>query len=208
MVGKFLVKNQGLRGHFQRFLSKIFKKSKNAAPPPGPDFGKFSPRLPSSCFSLFRARSGKTRAKKTLKSDGGVLKFRPWWPSPATSTTPAHTTAAHPPHRGASQTGGAGGGGGRGAGGPRCENETPISKISKFNCWEIFDQKPAAEGALSKVFFKNLQNIKKSKGRKATSGFEREFRGGVASGQLAHRGQQLAKMIDRSSIFDIDDKNM
>ena len=128
MVRKILVKNQGLRGHFQRFLSKIFKKSKNAAPPPGPDFGKISPRLPSSCFSLFRARSGKTRAKKTLKSDGGVLKFRPWWPSPATSTTPAHTTAAHPPHRGASQTGGAGGGGGGGLGGQGAKTRHPFRK--------------------------------------------------------------------------------
>ena len=97
MVRKILVKNQGLRGHFQRFLSKIFKKSKNGkaekvAPPPGPDFGKFSPRPPSSFFRFFDQDVEKIEGQLTLKSEGGVLEFRPWWPSPATSTTLAHTT--------------------------------------------------------------------------------------------------------------------
>ena len=84
MVGKILVKNQGLRGHFQRFLSKIFKKSKNgkaekvastAWPWQPPTLGCFGPLSPFSFFLVCRPPAARAPKSKTWKSEGGVPKI-------------------------------------------------------------------------------------------------------------------------------------
>ena len=88
MVGKILVKNHWLRRHFQRFWSKIFKKSKNgkaekvasaARPWQPPTWGFFGPSSPFSFFVVCRPPAARSPRSKTWKSEGGVSKFRPWW---------------------------------------------------------------------------------------------------------------------------------